>query len=302
MTVLPQITPLLRTAPPAASRTPGTPATTTPIARQDSDHTPAAAATPRYYTIRPGDTLEQIAARFNVSLASLQEANGGHLSEPLIPGRVLLIPISMSALATGTFARILSTNTPLPLALSPPICHDTPANETICLGWLANPLPVALTNVSVQVSLHGPTGEPVAQSAAPLTQAIIPPGTGAPYAARFRSLPVVASADAALLSAEQVQSGRTPAMPLTVIESRTTPEGDAVHVWAMFRHAGGTPLLDVLAVLTLLDDQDQVTGFRVLRVEGALAPGAVIRLDAQVTPLGSRTARHQVYAEGRPVE
>ena len=302
MTVLPQITPLLRTAPPSASRASGTPVAATPVGRPDSDHTPAAAATPRYYTIRPGDTLEHIADRFDVSIASLQEANDGHLSEPLIPGYVLLIPPSMSASPTGTFARILLTNTPLPLALPAPICHDTPADETICLGWVAPPLSVTLMNVIVQVSLRGPSGEPVGQSTTPLNQTIIPPGTGAPYAARFRALPGGVSATAVLLSAEQVQPDRAPAAPLTVIESRTAPEGDAVHIWATFRHTGSTPLIDVLAVLTLFDGEDRVTGFRVLRVDGALAPGEVIRLDAQVTPLGSGTTRHQVYAEGRPVE
>ncbi len=140
------------------------------------------------------------------------------------------------------------------------------------------------------------------QSTTSLNQTIIPPGMGAPYAARFRTLSGEVSAAAALLSAEQVQPGRAPAAPLTVIESRTAPEGDAVHIWATFRHTGSTPLIDVLAVLTLFDGEGRVTGFRILRVDSALAPGGVIRLDAQVTPLGSGTTRHQVYAEGRPVE
>lgn len=65
------------------SATPGTPSATT-----TSTATPAT----QTYTVEPGDTLEEIAARFGTDVATLQELNPGVTPENLQAGGALVVP------------------------------------------------------------------------------------------------------------------------------------------------------------------------------------------------------------------
>jgi LysM repeat protein len=49
-----------------------------------------------YYTIQPGDTLEEIADRFGTTVIVIVELNGIDPDDPLIPGTVITIPGSTS--------------------------------------------------------------------------------------------------------------------------------------------------------------------------------------------------------------
>ena len=84
-------------ASPTATATPGPSGTPTPTATRSLAGFPACAANPPFkypcvYTVKPGDALTVVAARFKVALAKLMAANG--LSDPdlIRIGQVLLIP------------------------------------------------------------------------------------------------------------------------------------------------------------------------------------------------------------------
>jgi hypothetical protein len=82
--------PLRNTPTPTASPTP-TPAPT---------ETPAGgSATPAifYYTVKPGDTLESIAARFNTTPDAIRALNDIKDGKRLEPGTVLAIPVGTNA-------------------------------------------------------------------------------------------------------------------------------------------------------------------------------------------------------------
>ena len=49
-----------------------------------------------YYTVQPGDTLEEIADRFGSTVVIIVELNGIDPDDPLIPGTVIIIPGSTS--------------------------------------------------------------------------------------------------------------------------------------------------------------------------------------------------------------
>lgn len=59
-------------------------------------------------TVRPGDTVDGLSARYGVSRAAILKANGLSMASLLHPGQVLRIPGSPSTVATGTSYRNLS--------------------------------------------------------------------------------------------------------------------------------------------------------------------------------------------------
>jgi membrane peptidoglycan carboxypeptidase len=81
------IFPLFNTPTPTPSPTPEPTATPEP--------TPEPSADPGevfYYTIQPGDTLEDIANRFGTTVAAIVALNGLDPDDPLIPGKVIALP------------------------------------------------------------------------------------------------------------------------------------------------------------------------------------------------------------------
>lgn len=300
----PQATLNLRTAARTVSPPPTAAGTATaPQQRQEPTRTPRPSATPHYYTVESGDTLETIAARFGISPAALQAANQSLPPDMILPGNVLLIPDILpeisgsSGSATGTLARILPSNTPLPVLVDLPNCLLTPADELICLGWVTNPLAEAVANLSVAVYLYDSQGGN-SQGRAALAQQIVPAGGGAPYAVRFPAAPDYIAAETQVLSAESPAA--VGASALTVVESQHILGSDLVTVQSMLRHDGPDTLANLLVIATLFDAEDHVVGFRALRQEAALPPGGTVEVEVWITPLQRGTTRHVLYAEGQP--
>jgi pimeloyl-ACP methyl ester carboxylesterase len=63
--------------------------------------------------VRPGDTLEQIAAAYHVPLWALQQANQGAGSAPLIPGERIVIPRHLLPLAAASTPQVSTNAEPL---------------------------------------------------------------------------------------------------------------------------------------------------------------------------------------------
>lgn len=296
---------ILRTlaSPPATPRTPGTatPAPATPSAAATSA-APAPSATPFYYTVTESDTLARIAERFGVSIAALQAANGDLPARLVYPGQVLLIPAERDRPATATLARYLLTATPGIQPLPAPACYRTPADEVVCLGWAANAESVApLISVTIQVELIDATGQAVNRRAASLPQAAILPGQRAAYAVRFQAPPSFVSARAGLLGDSLPGEASLPVVPLTISEPTLTTDSGLIRLAGQVRHDGPAPVGDLLVIGVLYDDADRITGLRIERPEGTLAPGATLAVDMLITPLAAGTTRAALYAEGRPI-
>jgi len=82
-TLQPSATP---TAQPSPSPTAG------PTATPKPERTPRPTPAAQTYTVREGDTLSIIAARFGTSVAAIQRANGLGKSDVINVGQVLVIP------------------------------------------------------------------------------------------------------------------------------------------------------------------------------------------------------------------
>ena len=304
LTNAPQATLVLRTAARTITPPPAASTVAAPQQHQEPTRTPRPSATPHYYVVQSGDTLESLASRFGISVEALQAANGGLPPDMLLPGNVLLIPPLMSASSasmTETLARLLPSDTPLPVLVSAPACYHTPADEVICLGWVQNTLSETLTNLAVQVNLRRSPDSANDQRATALAQQVIPPAGGAPYAVRFPSPVDYAFAEAALVSGETGDAATLTAWPLTVVESQQEVAGALVRVRGTIRHDDGDrELAELLMVATLFDAQDRVVGYRAQRQERTITPGEAFEAEVLVTPLAGGAVRHWLYAEGRP--
>lgn len=108
--------------------------------------------TPLYHSIQAGDTLIGIALRYDVPLDSLLAANPGIDSTQLSIGTEIIIPSRENGSAAG-----ISTPTPIPVELSPPVCYSTRSLEYWCFLQAVNPGSTPLENISALVNLHSRT-------------------------------------------------------------------------------------------------------------------------------------------------
>ncbi|MBX6364520.1 MAG: LysM peptidoglycan-binding domain-containing protein [Gemmatimonadetes bacterium] len=83
---------LVAGAPPSDSASAARAAPTAPPRAASEPKPEPRRSRPRSYTVRPGDTLSEIADRFGVSLSALRRANPGLDARRIRPGKVLRIP------------------------------------------------------------------------------------------------------------------------------------------------------------------------------------------------------------------
>jgi LysM repeat protein len=153
-----------RTPRPPASATPtdtppatATPRTTPTLASPTASATTVATAA-RTYTVQAGETLSEIAARFDVSVNALAAANGISNAALIQVGQVLTIPPSPApdlpgATATPTWTPIV-LSTPTRLTSATPTSTATRATSTLT--------PTATRTPSATPTRSGPTPTPAA--------------------------------------------------------------------------------------------------------------------------------------------
>ncbi len=159
-----------------------------------------------------------------------------------------------------------------------------------------------ITGVRIETILHSVDGAVLDQRIATLVQQAVLPAEGAPYAVRFPAgLRAFTWAEAQVLAADLTGFDRLGSVPLTITTSRQSEQDGLIRVQGAARHDGQGALTDLLVTITLFDQTGRVSGFRVDRPPGRLEPGDSLQIDLLLTPLLAGTARHIVYAEGRPV-
>src|SRR5829696_2743503 len=220
---------------------PPTPAAPTNVVTAEP---PAATSEPLSYVIQPGDTLAEIATRFNLSIEALQDANVGITT--LEAGENLLIP----------------RPTPLPLDVQAPTCYETTPGNLLCLGRVDNPLDFPVESVTVEVSLVQADGT-IALRRSTVEQMLIPAGSFAPYQASFS----VGSSDfdsvhAQMVSAVEAADAENVVLLIQDIEGQILDGRVIISAVITNPETGKVELLR--AFITLLDGESRVIGYRVL--------------------------------------
>ncbi len=248
---------------------------------------PGAQPSPTFetYVVQSGDTLSSVAAQFNLSVEALQSANGNLTL--LTPGQTLLIP----------------AQTLLPLQVQPPTCYETHPGSLLCLGRVENPLDFPAESISVEVSLRHADGSLVQSQRTTLEQAIIPPGSFAPYQATFAAAPDdFSSASADLISA--MQASDTDYLILLIEDVQGQRVDGQWSISAIIDNPNTQDARLVRAIVTLLDSLGRVIGYRILTFKSGtiLDAGAQLPLNIAVTPeVTDVTPEYNVYVEAHPV-
>lgn len=158
-----------------------TPRPATPLASP----TPTTTPTPVIYTVQAGDTLLDIAIRFDRSTEAIQTANGIVDPRLLQIGQELIIPPPEGNPAEPP----TPTPTPPPLLVEALNFQRTPPDALWCLGQVSNPGSEPLTEVVVEAALFDGSGVQLARAAAFTQLDVIQPGQAAPFAILFNAPP-----------------------------------------------------------------------------------------------------------------
>ena len=239
---------------------------------------------PITYVVKPGDTLAEIASQFDLSMESLQNANGSAVT--LVPGQTLVIP------------------TPLQLRVQPPTCYETNPGHLLCLGRVENPFPFSVEQVALQVRLLQTDGSVYRSARTTVEQTAILSGSFAPYQATFDAGENnFARTDADLVSAETGAPDRFVMLLIEDVQGQTSAGRTIVS--AVIDNPGPQNAELLRAFVTLLDNLGRVIGYRVVSFDSGtiLEAGAQMPIEFEVTPqLSSLTPDYLLYIEARPIE
>lgn len=303
-----------RIGPPGSSTTPAArvnSATPTSSAIPTETHTPTPTATPQLYIVSEGDTLLDIAIRFDIPLADLRAANSASDLSLLQIGQTLIIPPAAPELPPDTTTTdsavpvLAPTPTPVPLTINPPTCYDTRAETILCLGEIANPYEETVERVALRVQVIDAAGAILEETITALDQVWLPAGSDAPYRAQFNIgwptfvLPGT-SVQTTLLSADTSSGGEAPYARLNVEDIETRMEGERVIVTARIVNADTSRADDLRIVATVRDEAGRVIGYRVNTPPTSLSAGASLPVEIVIIPLARAEAPVVLlYAEGR---
>jgi LysM repeat protein len=268
--------------------------------------TPAPSPTPVIHIVAPGETLFDIASRYNISLDALQAANGVLTPETLQIGQRLIIPIGPSGLqpAPGGSGILLPTPTPLPVDVQGAALYFTPAGSIWVLGEVANPGGASLENTQVRAALLDQAGAEVAVGTAFTALDVIPIGGKSPFGVLFQSPP--SDAVSFTVTAIRAEASAEPGgryMPIGVASQQSALDGFQFTVTGSIVHQGNFNATAVSIVLTTYDAEGRVTAYRQATVgDGTLAAGAVAEFSIRVAPNGepgALPADYALFAQGR---
>jgi LysM repeat protein len=260
--------------------------------------TPLPSPTPFTYTVQTGDTLSQIAERFNVSLDDLQAANPEVSSNAMSVGQVINIPSNPDN-PSGE-----PTPTPAPFTVEQIECFPTVDKAMWCFVLVHNDLPDIIENVSAQVTLVDSNGAVVATQTAFLPLNTLPPDTSMPLAVFFLpDVPFDANPQIQVLTANQLLPEDVRYLPVMVNNTLVQVNADGYSAEV----SGTVELLSessaanqVWVVATAFDDAGRVVGFRRWESKASLPAGGSLLFHFLVSSIGGRIARVEFAAEARP--
>jgi len=293
-TIPPPMTPtptLMPTLPPTATPAPYTPEPTA---------TPTPTPTPIIHTIARGETLIAIAARYDVSVAAVQELNGITDPRRLQVGQQIFIPPPPAAAPSGESSPT-PVSTPLPVDIGPVYFGHSLNGGLWLLGEVRNPGTQPLEGVRLRARLRGEDGHDLAAEEAMAAGDVLLPGEASPFGIYFARPPQRFSGyGLETQSAFPAHLGR---YHLDLLATDVTWEGERYALYRVegrIRNGGPETAVEVRLVVTLYDALGQVVGFVVAEPEhNRIAPGGETPFQVEVIPLGGPVTNVRATAWGR---
>jgi len=277
---------------PAATRTPGRPATSTSL--------PSPTATPRTHTIKSGETMLGIALLYRVSLEALIAANPKVNPNLMVVGTTLVIPASSGNQVTPD---ILPTPTPVAVGLEAVNCDVDAGGGAWCFVLARNGQKNPVENVSGLIRIADMNGENMqTQTAFPLLN-LIPAGAALPLAAYFPApVPFPLQASAELLTALPSSGNDQRYLPVNLENFRVEIAGNgrsAVVNGTLVLDADEGQASQVWVAVVAYDAAGQVVGQRRWESQAPLKQGEKMDFSQEVYSSGDPIARAEMLVEAR---
>ncbi len=247
---IPSVTPF---TPPAPATSPAT--------------TQIASAGIEAYIVRPGDTLLGIALDFGVDIGLLRDYNPDVNPRSLQVGQQILVPSGVTPSPTSKAV--------VPLVVNPLNCAVTLVNSLACLGYIHNPQTYPVGNIRIRLQLFDQQQQVVAEKYTSIHQMVLLPGQSAPFSALFQAETHqgYTSASASVESAVANPAIQGQLVTLAVANEYNRFTGGYFEWFATIHNPTDYATAPVSLILTLLDANQQVIGYRYATTAAGLAPG-----------------------------
>lgn len=253
--------------------------------------------TPFAYTVKAGDTMGQIAEKFNVDLDTLLAANPGVDPNSMRVGEVLQIP------STPKNAAGEATPTPAPFAVEQIACHSTADRGLWCFALAHNDSPDLIEDVTAQVTLLDSKGKSVRSQMALLPLDILPSGGSLPLSVFFApGLPSGTRPQVQVLTAIRLLPNDPRYLDATVQNTQVQVDwsGLSAQVSGLVHlSADSKPANRIWVAAVIYDGAGNVTGLRRWETTAGLQPGSDLPFSFGVASLAGEISRVDFAVEAR---
>jgi LysM repeat protein len=262
-----------------------------------SFQTPLPSATPFTYMVKAGDTLSQLAQKFNVSLDGLVAANPNVNPNAMSVGQVLKIPSQQNPAGAAT-------PTPVPVSVKQIACHPTLDGGMWCFVLVHNDSAGLMEDISAQITLIDSGGKPLAGQTATPPLDILSPNSSLPLIAFFApNIPSDARPLVQILTAIRSQSNDA-----RYLQARL--QNISVHVDSsgLFAQVGGQvnlpsaskPAKLIWVAAVAYDAAGEVAGVRRWESTAGIPAGGSLPFTFMVSSLAGQISHVELAVEGRP--
>jgi LysM repeat protein len=261
--------------------------------------TPIPSPTPFTYTIKSGDTLGQLAEKFNVSLYALMAANPNVDPNSMSVGQTLRIP-STSQNSSGA-----STPTPVSFPVKQIVCYPTADRGMWCFVLIDNNSTNFIEDVTAQITLMDANGKSIASQTATLPLDILPPNSSLPLTSYFApDIPLNAKPQVQILTAIQIQPNDPRYLQASL--QKTSVQVDASGLAAQVNgqvllaasSSSAAKLIWVAAIA--YDKSGGAVGVRRWESTTALSAGGSLPFSFMVSSVAGAVSRVEFAVEARP--
>ena len=262
-----------------------------------SFETPLPSPTPFVYVVASGDTLSQIAEKFNVSLDVLMAANPNVDPNSMSLGQKLTIP-SNPQNPTGE-----STPTPVPFPVQQIACYPTADRGMWCFVLAHNDTNDFMENITAQVSLVS-NGKTISSQTALLPLNILPPNSSMPLTVYFApDVPPDAKPQAQILTGIRLLTGDQRYLPATLQNTLVQVDWSGLSAQVSGQvvlpaDAKAAKLIWVAA--TAYDEAGRVVGVRRWDSSAGLSAGGSLPFAFMVSSVAGKITRVDFAVEARP--
>jgi LysM repeat protein len=274
------------------------PTASTPAGLVVKLESPFPTPTPFAYAVQSGDTLSQIAEKFNISLDALLAANPTVDPNAMKIGEKLQIPSNPKNI-NGE-----STPTPIPFPVQQIACYLSADSGLWCFVLIHNDSNDFMENITAQISLVDSGGKSIASQTALLPLNILPPNSSMPLTTFFApNIPSDAKPQVQILTGMRLLPGDGRYLPATVQNTLVQVDSSGLSAQVsglVILPSDSKPAKLIWVAATAYDQTDRVVGVKRWESNVGLQPGGSLPFSFLLSSLAGTISRVDFAVEARP--